>query len=623
MESVPSSACEAFTCSITMDIMSDPVMAPDGRSYERNAITRWLQTHGTSPVTREPMEVASLISNRALKDAIEHWRSQLPRQHSWGGSTATAQARKQVYKQYAEGKERTSLQVMWAIMKGMENARTDNNTTYDIISRNKDVRDKVFKDADKEYGETQKYIRVLGNGMSAVGLVVYGVMLGLFERKNGPELYQMLASGQTWDGEDMAEEDLALIQRKVRARLPVFLVTLLAGIGIQVVPAVLEKAQETVDAWVKAYETEAPNETTKETTERWARIATMTLLSLVTLVRTALPIMAIVRALLLAGEQMGQTTEDTIGLMLGTPTLFEAVCGRRGASGAKMQTRWLRDLNTTVPGIVERPTGALAQAPNKLQTLYETINTVFTGNNVLGAAWAVGTTAWDEYVLDEKDSGSIGGMYDDMTNGTYTKDMLACLPRVEAACVTHDVIVELSYYRIMRDAAIVLIVMYGTNTAPVFLKRGCVFSMLDGLQRGIQQQARTLRAYSGTVLQQMFGDVLEIGFRLLETAGGRDRPGAWIVDALLAGMSTGTLVMESKTAANFASDWFAVDNLNMASGLERFVALLLVGGLFVWAEIIKQLARLVSRVYVKRYTDGTHGFAGQCRAKRITQVSGV
>ena len=65
-------------CSITMEPMEDPVMAPDGRSYERSAITHWLQQHGTSPITRIPMSVSSLVTNYTLKDVIEQWRNQQP-----------------------------------------------------------------------------------------------------------------------------------------------------------------------------------------------------------------------------------------------------------------------------------------------------------------------------------------------------------------------------------------------------------------------------------------------------------------------------------------------------------------------------------------------------------------
>jgi hypothetical protein len=62
---------EEFICPITQTIMVDPVLGSDGRTYERIAITEWLRTHTTSPITREPMTTASLTSNYALKSMIE------------------------------------------------------------------------------------------------------------------------------------------------------------------------------------------------------------------------------------------------------------------------------------------------------------------------------------------------------------------------------------------------------------------------------------------------------------------------------------------------------------------------------------------------------------------------
>ena len=62
---------EEFICPITQTIMVDPVLGSDGRTYERIAITEWLRTHTTSPITREPMTTASLTSNYALRSMIE------------------------------------------------------------------------------------------------------------------------------------------------------------------------------------------------------------------------------------------------------------------------------------------------------------------------------------------------------------------------------------------------------------------------------------------------------------------------------------------------------------------------------------------------------------------------
>jgi hypothetical protein len=62
---------EEFLCPITQIKMVDPVLGSDGRTYERSAITEWLRTHTTSPITREPMTAASLVPNYALRSMIE------------------------------------------------------------------------------------------------------------------------------------------------------------------------------------------------------------------------------------------------------------------------------------------------------------------------------------------------------------------------------------------------------------------------------------------------------------------------------------------------------------------------------------------------------------------------
>jgi hypothetical protein len=57
--------------------MDEPVLAADGFSYERSAILQWLQLgHTTSPMTNQPLEHPGLTSNRALRAAIQQWKSQ-------------------------------------------------------------------------------------------------------------------------------------------------------------------------------------------------------------------------------------------------------------------------------------------------------------------------------------------------------------------------------------------------------------------------------------------------------------------------------------------------------------------------------------------------------------------
>ena len=57
-------------CPITQDIMSDPVIDPEGNSYERNAILEALAIKNESPITRSTLRTDQLIPNRALIDAI-------------------------------------------------------------------------------------------------------------------------------------------------------------------------------------------------------------------------------------------------------------------------------------------------------------------------------------------------------------------------------------------------------------------------------------------------------------------------------------------------------------------------------------------------------------------------
>ena len=58
-------------CPITKAPLKDPVMDPEGNTYEKSAILEWLAAHGTSPITRTPLAPSQLIPNRALKDLIE------------------------------------------------------------------------------------------------------------------------------------------------------------------------------------------------------------------------------------------------------------------------------------------------------------------------------------------------------------------------------------------------------------------------------------------------------------------------------------------------------------------------------------------------------------------------
>lgn len=53
-----------------MSIMKDPVLMPDGQTYEREAIEKTLKANPISPMTREPMRIDQSMINYELKIQI-------------------------------------------------------------------------------------------------------------------------------------------------------------------------------------------------------------------------------------------------------------------------------------------------------------------------------------------------------------------------------------------------------------------------------------------------------------------------------------------------------------------------------------------------------------------------
>ena len=66
---------DACKCPITDEIFEDPVMGDDEHTYERKAITEWLIKNGTSPITRQPMNIDSLKTNYTVKKMVEEFKS--------------------------------------------------------------------------------------------------------------------------------------------------------------------------------------------------------------------------------------------------------------------------------------------------------------------------------------------------------------------------------------------------------------------------------------------------------------------------------------------------------------------------------------------------------------------
>ena len=66
---------EEFFCSITQEVMKDPVFCSDGHTYERAAIAEWFRSNDTSPLTNARLASKDLVRNHALASQID--RAQL------------------------------------------------------------------------------------------------------------------------------------------------------------------------------------------------------------------------------------------------------------------------------------------------------------------------------------------------------------------------------------------------------------------------------------------------------------------------------------------------------------------------------------------------------------------
>ena len=64
-----------FLCPITLTIMKDPVIMPDGQTYERSAIPNALKHSPFSPLTRKRMKIKDTIPNYSLKSLISSFNS--------------------------------------------------------------------------------------------------------------------------------------------------------------------------------------------------------------------------------------------------------------------------------------------------------------------------------------------------------------------------------------------------------------------------------------------------------------------------------------------------------------------------------------------------------------------
>ena len=60
-------------CSITQDVIVDPVFAADGHTYERRAIEAWLAKDDASPLTGEVLQHKMLTPSRIARSFVERY----------------------------------------------------------------------------------------------------------------------------------------------------------------------------------------------------------------------------------------------------------------------------------------------------------------------------------------------------------------------------------------------------------------------------------------------------------------------------------------------------------------------------------------------------------------------
>lgn len=89
---------DSFYCPIACELIVDPIIGPDGYTYEAEAIEEWIRINGKSPVTREPVAAQMLRPNNALYELIQREKKRTlesihPSIRRWKESTASTSRR--------------------------------------------------------------------------------------------------------------------------------------------------------------------------------------------------------------------------------------------------------------------------------------------------------------------------------------------------------------------------------------------------------------------------------------------------------------------------------------------------------------------------------------------------
>ena len=62
---------EAYFCPITFSLIHDPVIDPEGNTFERIALENWIQVNRTSPITRTSVSTGDLYPNNAVAELMD------------------------------------------------------------------------------------------------------------------------------------------------------------------------------------------------------------------------------------------------------------------------------------------------------------------------------------------------------------------------------------------------------------------------------------------------------------------------------------------------------------------------------------------------------------------------
>ena len=74
-EASADSSSSTLKCPLINKLFEDPVIAPSGHTYEREAIVEHLNKHGgKDPLTSQPLKLDQLKPNGAMKGMIEQYK---------------------------------------------------------------------------------------------------------------------------------------------------------------------------------------------------------------------------------------------------------------------------------------------------------------------------------------------------------------------------------------------------------------------------------------------------------------------------------------------------------------------------------------------------------------------